>query len=600
MTKLSNSLFFKIFRLHFGDYRFNSIFIKNLKLIMLILVVPMILLVIVIYSYNMKIINEDSINNNKNTVIKIKNEIDNLIENTKFSSLRLATNTDIGCISDFDSIGYDYGTISLIDNIQKKIIYTLSLNSYIDDIVVYFDNLDYFIAKDSAWTGYDNNNIRGIPLKAIKNTDNINNGFSLMQYGGSLFYRAYIKVFGEFRGTVIAKSNEYILSSKLKSLIQAPESHAFIIDESNKIIIDSYNTYKNENIEKIIPQINHLININGADGFIKLNKVHNTVSVIHSDNLKWYYILVSPDQLYQKQFWNMQYTLTFLIAISLIITSITSWLITFKLYRPIQIIIGVLEDPQSGLEKLDDSDYKRLDEVGFIFNSIKKTQLQNFMFRTELENKNELLKRAQSIALQAQINPHFINNTLESINWKALQILKQQNDISLMISDLSKLLRISLDSKSYMVYVGEELEHAKLYLQIQKYRYKDRFLIEWIIDEKILIYKTIKLSIQPIIENAFSHGIKDVERIGIIKVECYSGENEIIFNITDNGKGISEEHLFSIRERLADSTLLSSDHIGLVNVNQRIQLAFGLEYGIKVESTPNLCTKVIMTVPKVQ
>ncbi|HEY5583036.1 MAG TPA: histidine kinase [Ruminiclostridium sp.] len=600
MSKIINKHFIDGFVLTMKDYKFNSIFIKNYKLILLILVIPIMLLVLVIYSYNTKIINQQVENNNRNTLIKLKNEIDNITERGKVTAVKLANYKDLLTFYSQGSLYSSFDTIQLIDNIQKQIDYTASTNSDVKDIIIHFRNKDYFIAVGSSWTGFYQINLRNIPAQMV-DYENIQDGDSYFEaYGGSMFLKAYIRSFGEIIGVVILKSSNDVFMAKARSMFQTSESRMFILDMDNNIIADSRNIYKNNKLDIVYPQIKSLLASEKLNGFIDLDDAKSIVSVVGSGNMKWRYVLVSPIGIYNQSIRDMKYTVIFLVLLVLFVTLIVSWIITYKLYRPIQIILDVINNKNGNFKKLGESDFKIIDEVGFISSSIKQSQMQNIIIRTELENKMDLLKRAQSVALQAQINPHFLYNTLESINWKALQLLNGQNQISAMVNDLSKLLRLSLDSKSHLVSIDMEIQHAEIYIKIQKHRFKERFLVEWEICDNIKEYKMVKLTLQPLLENALSHGMGKLEKVCIIKIACTESESCIEFIIKDNGCGIDSERLSFIREKLTDSTLAESDHLGLVNVNQRIQLAFGLDYGISLESNEQSGTIVKMTIPKVQ
>ena len=212
---------------------------------------------------------------------------------------------------------------------------------------------------------------------------------------------------------------------------------------------------------------------------------------------------------------------------------------------------------------------------------------------------NELnLRRANNLVLQSQINPHFLYNTLDTINWKAYEMLNGENEVSDMICDLGEFYKYLLEISDFEVSVRDEIEYTKRYAKLLKYRYKNKFSIEWNINNEIYDYKIIKLSLQPIIENAVYHGIKPMETNGIIKVDAFSSENTIVIEISDNGVGIAEEKLDVLKKEFNSEYNISNEHIGIANVNQRIKMAFGEKYGLEISSRINQGTKVRITIPK--
>ncbi len=168
-----------------------------------------------------------------------------------------------------------------------------------------------------------------------------------------------------------------------------------------------------------------------------------------------------------------------------------------------------------------------------------------------------------------------------------------------MVTALARLFRISLSKGKNIISIKDEIEHAKNYLQIQKVRYKDQFSIELDIDPEIMNYSTIKLIIQPLLENAIYYGVESMRDEGIISIRGYEEEGDIYIEVSDNGMGIPFE----------EQSLLLTDNnrarkrgsgIGLMNVQQRIQLYFGKEYGLQIQSVLDEGTTIIIHLPKVE
>jgi len=208
------------------------------------------------------------------------------------------------------------------------------------------------------------------------------------------------------------------------------------------------------------------------------------------------------------------------------------------------------------------------------------------------------VKEAELNALQAQINPHFLYNTLESINWKAMMLTKGPNTVSNMVTALATLLRLSISRGGEVVTFEDEINHVKSYLVIQQERYSNKFEVKWDIDPRIYSYKCLKLILQPIVENAIYHGLelKPDKGILIIKGELL---NDIIkISIIDNGRGMSKERLETVRGYLERrENAKEQQSIGLTNVNERIKLYCGDEYGLKIFSEQNEGTVIEIHLP---
>lgn len=209
----------------------------------------------------------------------------------------------------------------------------------------------------------------------------------------------------------------------------------------------------------------------------------------------------------------------------------------------------------------------------------------------------QLKRRAELRALQAQINPHFLYNTLDSIRWKAESAGAE--DISQMTTALATLFRIGLSRGRELILLEQELQHVESYLQIQKLRYGDRlnYTIDLAQDPALLKLYTVKLILQPLVENAIYHGVKESEREGMITITGRKTENRVELCVTDNGSGIPPERLKMLQADLARGLSVSGEGYGIFNVNERIRLYFGAEYGLRLESTYGCGTRAVLSLP---
>ena len=207
-------------------------------------------------------------------------------------------------------------------------------------------------------------------------------------------------------------------------------------------------------------------------------------------------------------------------------------------------------------------------------------------------------RKSELDALQSQINPHFLYNTLESITW---MIEAQKNEEAvIMISELAKLLRVSLSRGKTIIPVKDELQHSRSYMNIQLVRYKERFQMEFQTDKEIEDYCIVKLVIQPILENAIYYGVgnMDEDDEGKITVRGEKKEDDIYIIIEDNGMGMRKEVLENI---LKDNNKVPKhgSGVGVINVHSRIQLMFGEQYGLEIYSEPDEGTRVVIHIPAI-
>jgi two-component system sensor histidine kinase YesM len=215
----------------------------------------------------------------------------------------------------------------------------------------------------------------------------------------------------------------------------------------------------------------------------------------------------------------------------------------------------------------------------------------------DIHKEQENAKDAELRLLQEQINPHFLYNTLDAIIWMT-EAGENQKAIQI-IQELSSFFRISLSKGQSEITIQNEREHVKNYLEIQRYRYQDILDFEIDFEEGILEYHIQKLTLQPIVENALYHGIKNKRGGGSIKVTGNEEGDDIVFTVQDTGKGMNEEELERLRSLIAGNIVVEEQNgFGMANVEKRLQMQYGAAYGIKVDSTLDEGTTVTVRIPK--
>ena len=215
----------------------------------------------------------------------------------------------------------------------------------------------------------------------------------------------------------------------------------------------------------------------------------------------------------------------------------------------------------------------------------------------QVTREQKQLRKAEFELLQAQINPHFLYNTLDTIVWSAEA--GNQKQVVKMVGSLSDFFRSSLNKGKEIVTIRDELQHVRSYLEIQQIRYQDILTYEIDVPEDLFDYQIPKITIQPIVENALYHGIKNVRGGGTITVTGKDEGETMLIQVKDNGKGMKPERLKEITKGLAGEKLEDTAIYGLYNVNERIRLSFGEEYGISIESEYEKGSCVSIRLPKI-
>ncbi len=286
----------------------------------------------------------------------------------------------------------------------------------------------------------------------------------------------------------------------------------------------------------------------------------------------------------------------FLIAFACIFVSILffSYYIPLSITRPIRKLSEVTDqvakgdlsvrfDARSGVEvnRLSDSLNTMIDKINELLEQVTTEQIR--------------LRKAEFELLQTQINPHFLYNTLDTIIW--LAEAGKQREVVGMVGSLSEFFRASLNQGKDIISIREELQHVKSYLEIQQVRYQDILKYEIQVPGELDKYLIPKITIQPIVENALYHGIKNKRGLGRIRVSGKKEEGGFAIQVEDNGIGINEERLRQVRDKIQYRTPAENDIYGLYNVNERIRLNFGEKFGISIESVYGEGTVVSIHLP---
>ena len=273
---------------------------------------------------------------------------------------------------------------------------------------------------------------------------------------------------------------------------------------------------------------------------------------------------------------------------------LTSWLLFRFLGRPLRGLASAMESFESDADHFAHKPVGGTREVQELSDSFEHMVLRIQELMTTVREEEINLRKTELKALQAQINPHFLYNTLDSIAWMCEQ--GRNADAVRMVHALARLFRISISRGHELIPIAKEIEHAESYLQIQMYRYKNQFTYDFDVDPDCLGYYCNKITLQPIIENSINHGLDLMVDEGRIDVLVRQDGDDIVFSVRDNGVGMSEEQIEAIMQHgPTDRT-----GIGIKNVNDRLKIYFGKSYGLHITSEPDVGTCVEIRMPKIK
>lgn len=584
MNKIKNIWF------NIRHFKFNSIFLRTFLFITALTVIPFIVLSIMFYSNTLKNIREEITLENSYIFDNSVNIIDRTLMEVDTLSSSLASNesTQLYTINNVSTDSFK--TISRLAK-TLPIIYR-----YIDSIYIYSESTDTVIM--------DNNRI---PLSDLSDTDWISAYHAVTSPKGTIIPRSKNNVYpqlitiikpiyvaDEKKGAIIMNINAQSIYNSMLYQQYKDGRLFFLVNADNKIIISSELSYFNTYPDNI--GLNTLtIESNPKNSVYEINDKNYVVLSGNSAISDYKYISAYPLELYKHKLSTMKLQIIGILLLLMIIIFILAYVASVRSYSPLNEIISFLDNSQPPTDSIEEEDKN---ELMYIINSIQTHINDKTKMAEILEERMKLLRKSQYDMLQTQINPHFLYNTLETINWMAYNMSNSENPVSKSLINLASFFRNTLTS-GYFVSIENEIKYTKEYVNILALRYGDLFDIEWDIDESILSYTIIKICLQPIIENAVYHGIKQKNDKGLIKIKGLCDDNNIILIVSDDGIGIEKDALDELNKTLSETSFTNEkSHIGLSNVNQRIKIIFGDSYGIHVESTVGVGTDVYVTIPK--
>jgi len=401
---------------------------------------------------------------------------------------------------------------------------------------------------------------------------------------------------GKDIGVVMVELNISLFGRLIKQVSMENESKLIIIDDNKTIIYHSDPEYiasqfRSDYVGRIFEEGSGNLIVH-PDGGEETLVTFNT-----SQKTGWTVLSLVPTDIMFKRIQSYQFALIFTILLCVLFAMVIAVLMSKNLTQPISLLRSAMKQAESG--KFDTSiDVRSNDEIGELGKSYNNMIAQingliKRVYQTEITK-----KEAELNALQAQINPHFLYNTLQIMDLMAEE--KDAREISESCQALSKIFRYSIRRGNETVELKDEIEHIKNYVYIQTLRLGERLKVVYDIDRRALDCEIIKLIIQPLVENAIIHGIEETTYQCTVKISGKLQGNDLIITVEDTGVGMDEKELQALLDSLYDETKeFSRKHggIALKNVNARIKLYYSEKYGLSVKSKKNKGTRITIILP---
>ena len=566
----------------------RKLFNKNMLITSLLILIPITLLIIITYSVSTNLVLKNIYDINNNLTKKISGNVENHINWAINIADELSKDKTVQNFTIRNPKKLTYNEIMQAVELSAQLKSYQRSSNAATDFEIYYLKEEYciksigsgfLINKEGVLVNWDNVSLESIDVKESR--------FELI--GTNLFYLAKNNI-NEITSNILIAAK--ISNISIENIIKIYTDSKFLLLDKNDHIIfkdrffEDYELNLSEKIESIYDSTKETVTF-GRNKYI--------VTTSDLTGLDFKCIVFVPLAEYYKDFRKVNRTILLLIICSIVGVVVLSYFISLQLLRPMESIISIIKNNET--ESLSISDDARLLEIEHIASNIIQYKNDNKRLSRELLSRIDIARRAQMYALQAQINPHFLYNTLDSINWDAMQLTKSENPVSKNIQLLSQLMRTGLEGAIMLVPLKEELEHAKLYLELYKNCTSRSFNVRYDIDPQTETIQVVKLTLQPIVENAINHGLKPLDFEGEIVISSKKIEEKLVITISDNGVGIENDVLEELNGTLNHDTLILNEHIGLGNVNLRLKLFFGSNFGVHIESKISRGTSVVITLP---
>lgn len=386
----------------------------------------------------------------------------------------------------------------------------------------------------------------------------------------------------------------YILEDQLLSMCSSmaanSEGAVILLDGNSQVMSAAGNDFDDATLWKLIDRYNPASSTYSRE----VDGTRYLVTTKKSEYDGWSFAsVVSLNRLMLKSAGVLRNTFLIICIVTILVALLLSFVINLFFYKPIRYLINDIK--VHGTEGMDRKLATRNDEIGFIFRNFNEILNENKALVRNVYEQKIHLRESEIRLLHSQINPHFLYNSLDSIIW--LLVFEEYDKIKSMVKAIVRFFRISLDKGNEIIPVRLVKEQIESYFVIQQIRYADRLRVEIAFEEAILQEKMLKLLLQPIIENSIYHGVEKKSDEGFVRVTGTRLDSELLFIVEDNGGGITAERLEEVNRIINTEEEDAESFYALKNINRRIKLFYGENYGIMIRNNQTGGLTVSVRIP---
>lgn len=533
----------------------------------------------------------------QNTLSNVNTSLDFVVSNVIFQNDQLTNNSSM--LLSLKKLlvretNIEYSEAIYLRNIKTLMRSITQAYPYIDSVYLYLDGYDNFFSSESAVTQFETEADRDWRQTYLEMEPEEKNYVTVRSVSNGGQEEEMMTIFQRMLlldGIVVMNIEIDQYRSLLDHILYNNHESVLYYNREGEYLFkwdpDQNEDLENVSIESVIKE--------GKQG--KWTRIGKKLYMVHESYNDSYQLriasLISQDVIWE--------SIAGLAGFFFWVMGISTAVLMFLAYRTakesfdrIEYMIDVFQDAELGKYPVEPKQEVK-NEYDVVLNNIIYLFLHNIQLNTSLKQKQQEQEVAELTALQLQINPHFLFNVLQNVEFEMKKLGEGADSACRMLDDLSDILQYALKNPLETITLEQEIEYLKKYVSIQRRRFGDHFIVYYEIDENLKSFPVFRLMLQPLVENSIVHGVRLSERQGYIKVKIFSCKDRIIFRVVDNGVGMTAQEIEEFQNRLQK---INVRHIGLSNVNSRLRIYYGEESAIRVKSRKNWGCIVEFSLPE--
>lgn len=497
-----------------------------------------------------------------------------------------------------------YRDIIFMDSIINYLTSAQISYRYIDSIYMYMDGLDNFLSSSSDElasfkTFYDTewlDHYKKIPKTGNQFVET--RELQRYSYDKAKKVITIYKRMSYAKGVIVLNVKSGKFGENLKDMLTSGQSF-FFLNKAGEVLYESDKEtalnvdFEDDFFQKMTGEYNKEGSYSRNQKWMQFNDKYYLVNVIPDDHMQTYLVSMISIRAFMEKLMDFIKLAMIILFINFLIVMLLAWITTKSAFKHITYLVEVFSAAERG-EVIGEPQQIVKDEYNLILNNILFLFIKNNQMQANLMEKQHQNQISELMALQLQINPHFIFNTLQTMDLEVLKELGGQSTLHILIQELSRIMKYALTNPTEFVSLKEEIGYLKAYIEIQLIRFNNNIITYYEIDDALLEVYVFRLMLQPVIENCVNHGIRASNARCCIKIKVYRRRDNICFDIIDNGCGISKQNLNELRIKINDA---NSKNIGLTNLNRRLILNYGEGSRLRILSKKDMGTIISFRIP---